>query len=573
MSDLSSASLVDDPEEHPPLLPKTGDGPTLKSEIWGWCLYAWASEPFIVSVVGTYVPLLLEQLARDNGVRLSDLTTPCVGAKHPSPVPEPIPPTPDDPNPKHPQEHSCVLPVLNGNFNIDTSSYALYTFSFSVFVQTLVVISMSGAADRGSYRKSLLLGFGAVGAIATMVYIFISDSNYYWASFLAIVANSCYGAVNVCGNAFLPVLTDNHPELTRRDSDSNISRSEAKGAISSKISGKGASAGYISALLVQLLTMLILVKLKKGMSSKTPEIASNSSIFPIQVVIFIVGLWWFAFQLPLHWLLKPRPGPHLHMSHSPPSPIVYSTEGPKTYYTGLLVYKLTVLKAYIIYGWKTLFLATKTARQLKDISLFLLGWFIVSDSTTTINSAAILFARSELKMSTLQLSFIGIATMLSAILSASLIPTVIQPYWHISTKRMFIYTIVWSSVIPFYGCLGFYFDSFGLKHPFEMYILAVFYGFSLGGLATVSRSLFSLLIPKGKESVFFSLFSVTDKGSSILGPAVVGIIVDKTHNIRYCFYFLYALLVVSLPVFALVDIERGAREALVLEHVDDNERE
>ena len=108
---------------------------------------------------------------------------------------------------------------------------------------------------------------------------------------------------------------------------------------------------------------------------------------------------------------------------------------------------------------------------------------------------------------------------------------------------------------------GFVFQNIGLKHKFEMYILGVWYGVSLGGLAAVSRSLFSLLVPRGKESTFFSLFSVTDKGSSILGPLLIGLITDKTHNIRYAFYLLFLFLVVSLPVFHGLDVERGKREA------------
>ncbi|GME97763.1 unnamed protein product [Ambrosiozyma monospora] len=49
---------------------------TTKSDVIGWCLYSWAAEPFVVSVVGTYIPLLLEQIARDNGVKLSDKISP-----------------------------------------------------------------------------------------------------------------------------------------------------------------------------------------------------------------------------------------------------------------------------------------------------------------------------------------------------------------------------------------------------------------------------------------------------------------------------------------------------------------
>ena len=41
----------------------------------------------------------------------------------------------------------CVVDVLG--VEINTASFAMYTFSISVLVQALLIISMSGAADHG----------------------------------------------------------------------------------------------------------------------------------------------------------------------------------------------------------------------------------------------------------------------------------------------------------------------------------------------------------------------------------------------------------------------------------------
>lgn len=103
--------------------------------------------------------------------------------------------------------------------------------------------------------------------------------------------------------------------------------------------------------------------------------------------------------------------------------------------------------------------------------------------------------------------------------------------------------------------------------------MAVWYGVSLGGLSAVSRSLFSLIIPKGRESTFFSLFSITDKGSSIVGPVLVGFLTDRTHNIRYSFYLLFALLIISLPIINSLDVTRGKLEAQELAAIEGNEEE
>jgi len=535
-------------------LGKADEGFTTKKEIFGWCLYAWAAEPFVVSAVSTYVPLLLEQYARENGVRLDNHLVPCISNDPGEPSPPIIPPPfngtdpglGNDPtnlfirsginNVAAQTQVKCVVYVL-GSY-IDTSSFALYTFSISVLIQTLTVISMSGAADRGHYRKQLLIVFGLIGAIATSVYFFITSSRYYIASLLAIIANSCFGAVNVCGNSFLPILVSNtrevHEPIDDVDTEEMDHKDELlkKGNLITKISGMGAASGYISALIVQVLTMFIVIK-------------TNSTTGSIQYAITFVGLWWLIFQLPLIFLLKSRPGPPLTLHKNE-----------------------NVVLQYIKYGWKTLFISLKHASNLKDVAIYLFGWFIVSDSITTINSAAVLFARSELQMSTPKLVIVGILTVIFAIFGSMIVPQ-LQKYFKVTPKISLMCIIVWASVIPFYGILGFYFNVVGLKHVAEMYILAIWYGFAMGGLATISRSLFSLLIPKGKESTFFSLFSVTDKGSSIIGPTITAMITDKTHNIRYTFYFLFVLLLLSLPVYALLDVERGKKEAHELEHVDD----
>jgi hypothetical protein len=39
-------------------------------------------------------------------------------------------------------------------------------------------------------------------------------------------------------------------------------------------------------------------------------------------------------------------------------------------------------------------------------------------------------------------------------------------------------------------------------------------------------------VPPGFEAAFFALYAVTDKGSSVFGPAIVGAITDATGEIR-----------------------------------------
>lgn len=57
---------------------------------------------------------------------------------------------------------------------------------------------------------------------------------------------------------------------------------------------------------------------------------------------------------------------------------------------------------------------------------------------------------------------------------------------------------------------------------------------------------------------------MTDKGSSIFGPTIVGAITDKYGDIRVAFWFLTVLLSAPLPLIYYVDVSRGRREGRAL---------
>lgn len=71
-------------------------------------------------------------------------------------------------------------------------------------------------------------------------------------------------------------------------------------------------------------------------------------------------------------------------------------------------------------------------------------------------------------------------------------------------------------------------------------------------------------MPPGSEAAFYALYAVTDKGSSIFGPAIVGMITDKYHDIRVAFWFLAVLIATPIPLIWMVDVDRGKREGKAL---------
>ena len=488
-----------------------------KKNIKGWYFYSFSSEPFVVSAVSTYIPLLLERFARSNGVLLSNHNLPCTS-----------------------ESDKCVLPLFS-TFYVDTASFALYTFSVSVLFQTITVVTVSGIVDLWNsvrLKGLVLVLFSIIGALTTICISRLAESQIYALPLLYIVANSCFGVINVVGNSLLPIFVSDLVKFSDEATQPLGGRESSVEKLSSIISGRGASLGYSSALLTQIVSMFLVHK------SKTQQ--------DIQVAVLFVGVWWLFWQFPMLWLFNDIP--HADASSSSSSSRLARS---REYYSSKKIWSMKSLG----YGWKSLIDAFKHARLLKDVMIFLLGWFIISDSVTTINSTAILFAKTELEMVTLNLITISVITMVDAMIGAFVIPQFLAKRFNLLPHQILMYIIMWTSFIPFYGILGFFFESIGLKHKFEMYMLAVWYGLSLGGLSAVSRSVFSLIIPKGKESTFFSMFSMTDKGSSIIGPFLIGLVTDKTHEIRYSFYLLFVLLMLALPVLNSLDVNRGKREA------------
>lgn len=91
------------------------------------------------------------------------------------------------------------------------------------------------------------------------------------------------------------------------------------------------------------------------------------------------------------------------------------------------------------------------------------------------------------------------------------------------------------------------------------------------GISTIQRNvltcfkMISEVTPRGKEFLFFSLFSIIGKTSSFIGPLVSSAIIDAAGNAQYPnstpFYFLFALSLVSyLFLFFFVDVKKSRIE-------------
>ena len=91
--------------------------------------------------------------------------------------------------------------------------------------------------------------------------------------------------------------------------------------------------------------------------------------------------------------------------------------------------------------------------------------------------------------------------------------------------------------------------------------LAVGIGLVMGGTQALSRSFFSLLIPRGREAEYFSLYQACERGTSWLGTLVFGLVHQLTDSYRPAIFALIVFFVVGGVLLARVDPERGIREA------------
>ena len=460
----------------------------------------------------------------------------------------------------------------------------MYTFSISVLLQALLVVSISCAADHGNYRKKLLLAFGWIGSFAVMLYIFVSKSVYLLGAVLAIISNTSFGASFVLLNSFLPLLVRHHPEISHpeaeepsdfvhpngqgshldqdsaaagMDSESRASPTTALLSpghledgdgisrvptreeltsqelnLSTQISAKGIGIGYIAGLFLQCVAIFILIRMRNTTWSQ-------------RVVLFVIGAWWAIFTIPAAMWLRPRPGP--------PLPASSDQKG-----------RLRALISYTLYAWKSLFRTVQLARRLVDIVLFLGGWFLLSDAIATTSSTAILFAKTQLHMEPWALGMINVISTTAGIVGA-FSWSFISRRFRLQAHHTILACIALFELIPLYGLMGYLpfvqnWGVFGLQQPWEMYPLAAIYGFVLGGLSGYCRSLYGELIPPGSEAAFYALYAITDKGSSVFGPAIVGAIIDASGEIRPAFWFLAALVGLPAPMIWAIDVERGRAE-------------
>jgi MFS transporter, UMF1 family len=99
--------------------------------------------------VGSFLPVTLEQLARERGVLWSNKITPCIAIAASNDGTSRVASAASLLMRATEQKDNgqCVIRIFGAE--VTTASFAMYTFSVAVFVQALVLVSFSSVADHG----------------------------------------------------------------------------------------------------------------------------------------------------------------------------------------------------------------------------------------------------------------------------------------------------------------------------------------------------------------------------------------------------------------------------------------
>lgn len=280
------------------------------------------------------------------------------------------------------------------------------------------------------------------------------------------------------------------------------------------VSSKGFGLGYIGGGLLLVLNILLYQKAESiGISESTA----------VRISLMSAGLWWALFTLiPLAVLKNRAP------SKRPP-------EGKG--YVGAALLQLRHTFAEIM--------------TLPQTMKFLIGYLIYNDAIQTVLTLAAAFGQEELKL--------PVEALTVAILLAQFVGFVGAMFFNwvsskLGSKRTVMITLAIYCFVLIYAYAG-------VQTKTEFYILSSMVGAVMGGSQALSRSLFSFMIPKGHEAEYFSIYEISDKGTSWLGPLFFGLALQMTGSYRISILSLIVFFIAGLVFLYIVDVKKAAMEA------------
>ncbi len=363
--------------------------------------------------------------------------------------------------------------------------------SVSMVIAALLSPPLGAIADVSRNRKRFLLMFTLLSVSCTALMFFVQKGDILSGFILFVFANIGFEAGLVFYDAFLPNLTEKK----------NFGR----------VSGYGFAMGYVGALAVLLIVMVIL-----------PSAESPDYYFYIRFSFIVAAVFFLLFSAPLFlFVSEPRIS----------EPI-----------------KKDLLKEGINKSFNT-FKAIFFHKKHPAVSRFLFAFFLYNDAIITIIAFASIFASNILKMNDEEIILFFVIVQSTAV-GGSFIFGIISD--HIGPKKTITITLaVWILVI-----IG----AFFVQTIAEFYIIGLLAGMSIGSSQSCSRSLMALLIPHEREAEFFGFYDgLFGKSSAVVGPLVYGVISDLS-NERFAVLAIGLFFIAGLIILQRVQIPSYKKE-------------
>jgi UMF1 family MFS transporter len=383
---------------------------------------------------------------------------------------------------------------------ITAKSFFPTCVSAAVFLQIFLLPILGSIADYSNLKKKLMGLFCYIGVLATCLMFFVTGGLYWLGGLLFIISNLSFGAAVVFYNGFLNDITTED----QRD----------------KVSSRGFAYGYLGGGLLLALNFLLV--------KSAPRLGMDT-LMAVRISLLSAGVWWGGFALITFATLKTR----------------------------AVEKALPRGKTYLTVGFSELGRTFRELARLRHTLKYLIGYLFFNDGIQTVISMASVFMAQELfiarGLKTDQTFLLGIFLMVQfvAIFGALLFERLA---YAIKTKNAILVSLVlWAGVV-IYG-YGF------LRTTTEAWVMGAVIAIVLGGSQALSRSLFSRMIPAGREASFFGIYEVSERGTSWMGPLVFGVVVAATNSYRQAMLSLIVFFVVGTIILYLTDTDKAIHEA------------
>ncbi|MCU1614203.1 MAG: yxiO [Frankiales bacterium] len=381
--------------------------------------------------------------------------------------------------------------------SVPPGSFFGYVLSVSTLLQVLILPVTGAITDRSGRKRELLAGFATLGSLATLAMFLVAGDHYLAGAVLFLVANLGYGASIVVYYSWLPDLAG--PD--ERDA----------------VSSRGWAYGYLGgATLLALDLVLFTGHTSLGLTQGEA----------VRICLASAGVWWAGFTVVSVSLLRNR-RPH---GLAPGAGGGGRRPG--------------AVRASFAQLWAT----SKELRRYPLTLWFLAAYLLFNDGVQTVIGVSAQYGAEQLQLPQ--------TTLVSAILLVQFVAfagamTMGRLAEAVGARR----TVLWSLVVWTGVLVAAYVVQTGAAMQF--YLLAVVIGFVLGGTQALSRSLFSQLIPPGREAEYFGFYEISDRGTSWLGPFLFALTFQLTASYRYAIFSLVFFFLAGGILLARLDLRRA----------------